>query len=158
MAIVQTLVEKYEADVNAQDSTSKRTPLHELVVFAQNISEFTSFFWILKKHGVDLDIQDDDGKTALHLAYEEGKSEIVNLLIENGADTTIRDLKGKTPFELGQDNALYRSVHKANMDKIVQGIVSAALQEYGIVPEKNLTIQMQQKVLEVKINVKMYSI
>jgi len=36
-----------------------------------------------------------DGKTVLHIASEEGKLEIVNFLLDMGADRTILDYDGR---------------------------------------------------------------
>lgn len=45
-----------------------------------------------------VDMKDDSGKTALHLACIDGDQEISKLLISNGASLLIRDSSGKIPF------------------------------------------------------------
>ena len=42
-----------------------------------------------------------DGQTPLHLALKEGNKEIIDLLIKNGADISIKDNEGKKPFDYG---------------------------------------------------------
>ena len=53
--------------------------------------------------GADLDAIDSsfgDGRTALHKAAAEGHVNIVNLLIESGADASVQDRSGRTYSEL----------------------------------------------------------
>ena len=50
-----------------------------------------------------INFQSDDGKTPLHYAVLVGEYEIYNLLVERGADLTIRDSKGFTPKEYMND-------------------------------------------------------
>jgi len=40
-----------------------------------------------------------EGQTPLHLAVKSGKIEIIELLMDNGADKSIKDNKGKKPFD-----------------------------------------------------------
>jgi ankyrin repeat protein len=42
----------------------------------------------------------NEGKTALHVAAQEGKMDVVRYLLGKGAKTDITDEDGKTPFEL----------------------------------------------------------
>lgn len=46
--------------------------------------------------GVELNLADYDKRTALHLASSEGRSEIVVLLLERGADVNSLDRWGRT--------------------------------------------------------------
>ena len=48
----------------------------------------------------DLNDVNKKGQTALHLACELGNEDIINLLVENGANTQIRDNKGRKPFDI----------------------------------------------------------
>jgi ankyrin repeat protein len=52
--------------------------------------------------GVDVDAQDNNGRTPLHLAVndEEVSNAIVILLIKNGAKVSAKDYRGKTPLHL----------------------------------------------------------
>ena len=48
-----------------------------------------------------LDIQDVDGQTALHVAASVGNAACVKLLLDAGADSTLRDAEGLTPLQVG---------------------------------------------------------
>lgn len=51
----------------------------------------------IEKGKIDINAQDiNSGDTALHLACQNGHKDIVKILIDNGADTTIQDARGKT--------------------------------------------------------------
>jgi ankyrin repeat protein len=52
------------------------------------------------KKGVDLDIMDNDGNTALIWASRSNHGEVVKLLIEAGANLNIRDNWGDTALIL----------------------------------------------------------
>ncbi len=51
---------------------------------------------LLIKHGADVNVQDKDGYTHLHMAAYSTK-EVAKLLIDNGAKVNIKDSKGNTP-------------------------------------------------------------
>lgn len=60
----------------------------------------TSAVEFLLDHGAPIDGQDSQyGNTALHAAAMNGNLEVVQLLVERGADPSIRNKEGKTPYE-----------------------------------------------------------
>jgi hypothetical protein len=48
--------------------------------------------------GLSIDIKDKSGRTALHIATENGSRAIVDYLIRKGIDTKIQDKKGRTAY------------------------------------------------------------
>ncbi|KAG4068100.1 hypothetical protein HA402_001525 [Bradysia odoriphaga] len=52
----------------------------------------------LLKEGANINATDEDGKTALMKASNNGRYETVKFLIENGADVNATDTNGKTPI------------------------------------------------------------
>lgn len=51
-----------------------------------------------------IDLQDDEGRTALHLAVVHEKTSMVQALLEAKAKIDIEDVNGKRPLELSQSN------------------------------------------------------
>jgi ankyrin repeat protein len=47
-------------------------------------------------HGIDVDVKDKKGQTALFVAARNNHLEIVNLLIQGGADVNLQDINGRT--------------------------------------------------------------
>lgn len=54
---------------------------------------------LLLKAGVDVNKLGDMGSTALHHAKRKGYDNLVNLLLENGASTDIKNAFGKLPLD-----------------------------------------------------------
>jgi len=72
------------------------TPLHWAVYVCSSVC--VSF--LLAKPEVDINSQDIWGQTPLHKAVRRGDLRIIKQLIVKGADWTIIDQQGKTPFDL----------------------------------------------------------
>ena len=59
----------------------------------------------LLSHGSDINAVDIQGRTALHMAAENGLADAVNVLLQNKARPEMRDKLGKTPLELAVEKA-----------------------------------------------------
>ncbi|NCN23860.1 MAG: ankyrin repeat domain-containing protein, partial [Gallionella sp.] len=59
---------------------------------------------LLIASGVNLDTAANDGMTALHKAAASGYLELVELLLEQGADRKLKTYAGLTPMELAVNN------------------------------------------------------
>lgn len=57
----------------------------------------------LIKQGISLNIQDNQGRTALHFAVHKNQPEIVKLLLEHGADKSIEDKDWKTALDYAKE-------------------------------------------------------
>ncbi|CAK9832978.1 26S proteasome non-ATPase regulatory subunit 10 [Anthophora retusa] len=84
------------ADVNITDNRSA-TPLHRAASKGNII-----IVKLLLEHGkkMDIDSQDADGNSALHLACEENRVDEAKLLVANGASTSLTNKEKKTPLDL----------------------------------------------------------
>jgi ankyrin repeat protein len=59
---------------------------------------------LLIEHNTSVDIASYDGKTALHLALEDGHLEIARLLIEHNASADLATQYGRTALPLTLEN------------------------------------------------------
>lgn len=90
--LLSFLVER-GADVN-QRSAHNWTPLYMAVVM--RCEDFVCQFLLSK--GADIDAKNDVGQTSLHVACVTFNFKLISLLIKRGADITVEDKNGKTPF------------------------------------------------------------
>jgi ankyrin repeat protein len=80
--------------------------------------------------GADLQVRDDRGRTALHYAAAVGYTDVVNLLVEQGADVRVADLDGVTPLDAANGKLRGRrrdagTVHPATV-AVLEGALAAA--------------------------------
>jgi ankyrin repeat protein len=121
---------KQGTDVNERSGFSKKTPLHEAVLFSFAITKTLlkrgadvnaldiygqtplhicmNFFntektiELLLFYKADINIQTHKGKTALHKAVKDGDIKKINLLLAHNADGSITTHKGKTALDYAQ--------------------------------------------------------
>jgi ankyrin repeat protein len=91
-SVVQTLVSAH-AYVNSKDNTG-RTPL----IWATVTRRADIVQSLLASGFVDLDHRDSDGRTAIFHAASLGYDDIMELLMQNGANASCTDKEGHTPF------------------------------------------------------------
>ena len=72
---------------------------------------------VLAENGANINAQDDKGRTPLHLATYGGYKEAAEQLMALGADTTIRNKRGKNALDVARMACLYLKPRpaKANM-------------------------------------------
>jgi ankyrin repeat protein len=84
----------YQANANLRDEHGD-SPLHIVITLNRNSTIVQS----LLSGGTDVSIRNIDGKTALYLAVEEGRIELIPLLLSYQSDVFAADNEGITPFE-----------------------------------------------------------
>ncbi len=72
---------------------------------------------LLINAGADINRKCEHGRTALQMAAAWGHLDIVQLLIENGADPTIRDDEGMTPSMIAAGS---KRVPDANLRRVIE--------------------------------------
>ncbi|PAA83323.1 hypothetical protein BOX15_Mlig001130g2 [Macrostomum lignano] len=85
----------HQADLSLKDSRDQ-TALHCAIL--SNNGQLATL--LLKQSTVEIDCQDENGKTALLIAVENEMADVVNFLLENGADWSQADLKQATPLSV----------------------------------------------------------
>ena len=63
---------------------------------------------------INVDAVDDNGNTPLHLASQDGQSEIVRELLMRGADVTARDRSRRTPLHLVANHKVSKNCSTLN--------------------------------------------
>jgi len=96
------LVVSCGADVNSVNLYHE-TPLHNAVT-RSHVATVRSYVSLLTRSGSKdagrLNVQSQDGVTALHMAAQRGDVDICRTLVEHGADTNAKDTLGRTPAEV----------------------------------------------------------
>jgi len=80
---------------------------------------------LLKDAQVDVNIRNQQGRTALHIAIGEGNPPLVKRLMKRyDIDMKIRDKMGQTPYSLAQMKC-YRRITKAIKEKLLDDMLRA---------------------------------
>ena len=82
------------SDLNEKEPMGGSTPLISAIVFGK-----TEVAKLLIEAGTDLDIQNNDGSSALHCAAFFCHPELVEVLLQAGADATLKNNYGVTAYE-----------------------------------------------------------
>jgi len=77
------------------DAGSLELPLHKVVQWGN-----TQLVELLIKNGAGVNVGDEDGISALHVAAREGQVSICEVLIKAGADVNLKDKNEQTPLHL----------------------------------------------------------
>ena len=100
---VQVLLD-CKADVNIR-GPNDLTPIQyvsqgsRLVFIHQNIPQLLpDLAQLLLEHGADVNVRNRNGSTALHLAAEYGRVEVMRVLLRHDANADAKDSQGRTPF------------------------------------------------------------
>lgn len=84
----------------------QRPPKRDIVVYPLQLAAYWGKLEnaiVLVKHGAKINFQDLEGETALHTAaLRPGNEEVIELLLENGADKRLKTVLGLTAFDVAK--------------------------------------------------------
>ncbi len=87
-----------EGAMSASVDEKGQTIVHKVI--AQGFDDLIS---ILKEYNAKINIQDTEGLSPLMLAAKNGYAQGVKALVEAGADKSLKNLEGKTAYDLGEN-------------------------------------------------------
>lgn len=96
---IMKLLRKKGIELNIQEGTSGRTPLHFAVELHDVLSVKLLLSW-----GANVDAAMFNGCTPLHLAVGRQDATIANLLCQSGADKMLRNMEDETALDLADGN------------------------------------------------------
>ncbi|MCR5878745.1 ankyrin repeat domain-containing protein [Phenylobacterium sp. J367] len=65
--------------------------------------------------GQDIDMQNEEGWTALHVAAEDGNERMVRYLLARGARTDLKTTRGRTAYDVAEGYSAIRAAIRAKM-------------------------------------------
>jgi len=94
----------YLEDPTAMDKPVNRNGQRAIHIAAiKNNLDFME--WIVTQPGINLNMADRDGNTALHLASQSGFQDIIEILLRYGSDLNISNKKGLKPIDVAHKDA-----------------------------------------------------
>ena len=138
--LIQYLIKSPSASINSRDDNSC-TPLHYAVeglygsssnaVDPENIRQRISMIkMLLKQPTIIINCQNKDKKTPLLIAVDLNDEEVVEILLDAGADPDIKDKNGKSPLDYNY-NRTEAAAWMRDGTPSSKTIIKAKLLEYG---------------------------
>jgi ankyrin repeat protein len=98
-SVVEDLIQYTAVEINKIREKTGKTALH----YASENGHWEVVAKLVEDPKIDVNIQDNKGKTPLHYAYHKRDAVVIDYLLRNGGDLTIRDKRGKTPVDYRRD-------------------------------------------------------
>ena len=83
-----------------ENTVSLMNEHHQTLAHLAVLSQYTALLQKVAQWGIDVDVQDVNGFTALHCAYLRGDLDSVRVLKSYGADENIEDTLGRRPLDM----------------------------------------------------------
>jgi ankyrin repeat protein len=85
--------------------------------------------FLIKEGGVPINAQDETGFSPIHAAASYGQLDLLQYLVENGADVHLRDGDGDTPLLVCEDPIVIEALEKAGADINARNQVGEGIKE-----------------------------
>jgi hypothetical protein len=126
--------------------------LHHLVLNCENTECINVLHKLLQRCDVCdiIDIQNNEGSTALHVAVEQERHDVADCLIDAGADTTIVNNQGFVVEKVGDENDVKESTNifqSRNKDECNQVILNIMVDNENACPEPT-TLNMNETTMK----------
>lgn len=141
------------ASVNARDSKSYRTPLHDAAIKNNNGNNRLNAMKLLLKNGADVNAKTTEGDTPLHYLMKRADTSIIKLFLEFGANVKLVNNK--------EENLLFPAVGYNYYEDVVQLLIDLGLNVNQCNTDKKTplheaarnskNVNFQKKVLEMLI-------
>ena len=108
--ILNTLMENGVLSFSTQNSMGQ-TPLHYMA------ARYHDLCTVISKRKIDVNIQDNEDRTPLHVACQANQLKCIELLLSAGADISLKDKRGQTPIALTKKPEilkLFLTIHEAD--------------------------------------------
>ena len=126
--IVEQLISKGQAEVDSQDDQG-RTALMHSVHFQEEWhqqADIAAVSRLLIESGANMDLQDDLGWSALMIACQSDCVEVCSMLLDKGANTSLKNIKKLTAFDIAmysKNRDLFSLFSKIRSDPSFPGIL-----------------------------------
>lgn len=142
--IVEVLINE-SADLDIQSDLGITALMHAC---SRNNFDIKIIALFIEK-GANVNIQDASGKTALEYACNRGNTQIAVLLINSGADYTLKNASGLSLWETEKDNiviALIEKIELANTISLGNQIKTPYLDNFQAIPVPAIKILSQEEI------------
>ncbi len=110
-----------EVGIDEQGVDVSTLPPEEMIFRYMGTGEAGPLKALLKSDPSLVDvIEPDNGRTPLHVAARNGNKELVQILLDNGADPTVRDVNSETPADCARQEG------HLDLDKMLREAAAAA--------------------------------
>jgi hypothetical protein len=109
---IKALLE-YKADIHNR-SHNQRTLLHTAAM-AQTKESLETIQFLAKQSGIDVNTQDENGSTPLHVATHVGTLANIKMLLDCGADPNAIDKNGKSPLHSAASTVIGENVQRVRI-------------------------------------------
>ncbi|XP_075437754.1 uncharacterized protein LOC142476069 [Ascaphus truei] len=121
--VVQTLL-GFGAQVQLKGGKAQETPLH----IAARIKDGEKVAEMLLKSGADVNVEQENGETAMHIAARHGNLKMITALIEEGGELTWQSKAGENPL-----HTAVRHCHLPVVKAIVNYLANGKSREDAVV-------------------------